>query len=228
MIYESALISIVIQFITALVDVYGIQLPVKDNYSILKEILQVELGVQLIELVFYIWLVLSIHSIRNVTLYRYADWFITTPIMLITLMAYLDLNEEKVESFWSFVKSHKTNILWVVGLNALMLLFGFLAELMPGYQIPFVLAGCVPFVAYFYKIYQEYLRKPNPDVHPVFTRSRIFWYFAIVWSLYGVAALFPYVLKNTMLNVLDLFSKNAFGIMLVYILSHHSIGLHLE
>lgn len=223
MLYESALISIVIQFITALIDIYGIQLPVKDNYSILKEILQVELGVQLIELVFYIWLVLSIHSIRNVTIYRYADWFITTPIMLITLMAYLDLNQEKVESFWSFLTGHRSQILWVVGLNAFMLLCGFLAELMPTYQIPLVLAGCIPFIAYFYKIYQNYLTKPNPDVHPIFTRNRIFWYFAVVWSLYGVAALFPYVLKNTILNVLDLFSKNAFGIMLVYILSHHSV-----
>jgi bacteriorhodopsin len=223
MIYESALVSIIVQFITALIDIYGLQLPVGDNYTILKEILQLELIVQIIELSFYIWLVFSLDKIKNVTLFRYADWSITTPIMLITLMAYLSMDKEKHVPFREFLTTHKSNILVVVFLNAAMLLFGFLSELYPAQQIPLVLIGCIPFAAYFYKIWKDYLQKPREDTHPIFTRQRIFWYFVIVWSLYGVAALFPYVLKNTALNILDLFSKNAFGIMLVYILSHHSM-----
>ncbi len=223
MILPTALASIVIQFLTGLIDVWGITLPVEDNFQILKDILKVELGVQTIELIFYIWLVYSIHSIKNITLYRYADWFITTPVMLITLMAYLDIDTEKTVSLTTFLRSHKSNILKVVGLNALMLLFGFLSELMPGYQLPFVVLGFIPFVAYFWLIYKEYLQKEKEDVHPIFTRQRIFWYFVIFWSLYGVAAFFPYVIKNTALNILDLFAKNGFGIMLVYILAHHSL-----
>lgn len=223
MIYESALFSIILQFLTALVDVYGLQLPVGDNYMILKEILQLELGVQVIELTFYIWLVFSLHNIRNITLFRYADWFITTPVMLVTLMAYLSIDEKKHVPFREFLSNHKSNVFLVVFLNALMLLFGFLSELYPLQQVPLVLLGCIPFAMYFYHIWKEYLQKPQKDVHPVFTRKRIFWYFAIVWSLYAVAALFPYVLKNTFLNILDLFSKNAFGIMLVYIIAHHRI-----
>lgn len=224
MIYESALVSILLQFATAAIDIYGLQLPVGDNYTILKEILQLELGVQVIELVFYIWLVFSLHSIRNITLFRYADWFITTPVMLITLMAYLSMDAEKHVPFRDFLANNKSSVLWVTVLNALMLLFGFLSEWFPLQQIPLVLAGCVPFAMYFYHIWKEYLQKPKRDVHPVFTRSRIFWYFVVVWSLYGVAAMFPYVLKNTFLNILDLFSKNAFGIMLVYIISHHRLA----
>jgi bacteriorhodopsin len=223
MILPTALASIVIQFLTGLIDVWGITLPVEDNFQILKDILKVELGVQTIELIFYIWLVYSIHSIKNITLYRYADWFITTPVMLITLMAYLDIDTEKTVSLTTFLRSHKSNILKVVGLNALMLLFGFLSELMPGYQLPFVVLGFIPFVAYFWLIYKEYLQKEKEDVHPIFTRQRIFWYFVVFWSLYGVAAFYPYVIKNTALNILDLFSKNGFGIMLVYILAHHSL-----
>jgi hypothetical protein len=138
-------------------------------------------------------------------------------------MAYLDIDTEKTVSLTDFLRSHKSNILKVVGLNALMLLFGFLSELMPGYQLPFVILGFIPFVAYFWLIYKEYLQKEKEDVHPIFTRQRIFWYFVIFWSLYGVAAFFPYVIKNTALNILDLFSKNGFGIMLVYILAHHSL-----
>jgi bacteriorhodopsin len=224
MIYESALISIVIQFITALVDTYGITIPIQDSYSIIKDILKIELGVQIIELIFYIWLVFSIHSIKNITLYRYADWFITTPVMLLTLMAYLQIDPERFQTIGDFWKDHHINIIIVMILNAIMLAFGFLSELYPGYQILLVLLGCIPFVGYFYHIYKEYLTLKRPDIHPIFTRSRLFWYFVVVWSLYGVSAFFPYVLKNTSFNILDLFSKNAFGIMLVYILSHHSVG----
>ncbi len=223
MILPTTIASIVIQFLTGLIDVWGITLPVESNLQILTDILKVELGVQTIELIFYIWLVYSIHSIKNITLYRYADWFITTPVMLITLMAYLEIDTEKNMSLLDFLRSHKSNILKVVGLNALMLLFGFLSELMPGYQLPLVVLGFIPFVAYFWLIYKEYLQKEKEDVHPVFTRQRIFWYFVFFWSLYGVAAFFPYVIKNTALNILDLFAKNGFGIMLVYILAHHSL-----
>lgn len=223
MILQTALASIIIQFLTGLVDIYGIKLNVNDNFNILKDILKVELGVQTIELLFYIWLVFSIHSIKNITLYRYADWFITTPVMLITLMAYLDIDVDKSISLWEFLQTHRTNIFLVVALNALMLLFGFFSELYPMHQLILVGLGCIPFIMYFYLIYKTYLQKDKPDVHPVFTRQNIFWYFAIIWSLYGIFALLPYVLKNTLCNILDLFSKNGFGIMLVYILWHHRI-----
>jgi bacteriorhodopsin len=223
MILPTALASIVIQFITAIIDIFGIALPVDNSFQILKDILKVELGVQTIELIFYIWLVFSIHSIKNITLYRYADWFITTPVMLITLMAYLSINPEKTVSLKDFLKTNKSNIWKVVGLNGLMLLFGFLSELFPVHQVALVGLGFIPFVMYFYLIYKEYLQKEKPDVHSFFTRKSIFWYFVVTWSLYGVFALFPYVLKNSALNILDLFSKNAFGMMLVVILWSHRI-----
>lgn len=223
MILPTAVASIVIQFLTGIVDLWGINLPVSDNFEILREILKVELVVQAIELIFYIWLVYSISTIKNITLYRYADWFITTPIMLITLMAYLDIDSEKTISLMDFLRSHKSNILKVVGLNALMLLFGFFSELIPGYQGLFVGLGFLPFVGYFWLIYKEYLQKEKTDVHPIFTRQRIFWYFLVFWTLYGVVSFLPYVAKNIAFNILDLFSKNGFGIMLVYILAHHSI-----
>ena len=51
----------------------------------------------------------------------------------------------------------------------------------------------------------------------------LFWYFVSVWSLYGVAALFPYNLKNIFYNILDLFAKNFFGLYLAYIIWHNKI-----
>ncbi len=223
MLYESTLVSIILQFITAIIDIYGLQLPVGDNYIILKELLNVELFVQVIELLFYIWLLFSIYSVKNITIFRYADWFITTPLMLITLMAYLSIDNDKHVPLSEFLTKNKSNITIVVLLNVLMLGFGLLSEFLPAHQNALVIAGFIPFVLYFYLIWKEYVSKKIPDTHPFFTRERIYWYFFIIWSLYGVAALMPYIIKNTTLNILDLFSKNAFGIMLVYIISHHRI-----
>lgn len=222
MLIESTLFSIIFQIITAGIDIYGLNLPIDDNFNILKELLQIELGVQVIELIFYVWLIYSIHSLKNITVYRYLDWFITTPVMLITLMAYLKIKPNKSIKLIDFLKENKKDITYVILLNAAMLLFGLLSEIIPSQRIFFVALGFIPFIMYYYKIYKDYLKTNNPDIHPIFTRKRLFWYFFVIWSLYGVAAFMPYVQKNVSLNILDLFSKNAFGIMLVYIISHHA------
>jgi bacteriorhodopsin len=47
---------------------------------------------------------------------------------------------------------------------------------------------------------------------------KIYTYFLVFWSLYGVVAVLPYTLKNTIYNVLDLFSKNFFGLFLSYLI----------
>lgn len=46
--------------------------------------------------------------------------------------------------------------------------------------------------------------------------KQIYWFFFVVWSLYGFAAILPFIYKNIMYNVLDLFSKNVFGLFLVF------------
>ena len=47
---------------------------------------------------------------------------------------------------------------------------------------------------------------------------RTFIYFAGVWGLYGLASLMSYTYKNMAYNILDLFSKNFFGIFLAVVL----------
>ena len=92
-------------------------------------------------------------------------------------------------------------------LNVLMLFFGYLGE-MGVLSIPVsVLFGFVPFVVYFYLIY-EYFAK--------FTElgTILFWVFSGIWSLYGFSALLPYYEKNISYNVLDIVSKNFFELFL--------------
>lgn len=107
-------------------------------------------------------------------------------------------------------ENNKETIIPIVILNAIMLLFGYLGEINKMNNYLAVFLGFLPFFAMFYIIYENYAK---------FTQNgeTLFWYFSVVWSLYGVAALMPFVWKNISYNILDIFAKNFFGIFLAYI-----------
>ena len=88
MILSTAYASLYIQAITGIVDLLGLTINVEKEFNIFKQLLALETSVQIIEFVFYIWLISQIKKRTNITKYRYFDWALTTPIMLITLMAY--------------------------------------------------------------------------------------------------------------------------------------------
>ncbi len=58
-------------------------------------------------------------------------------------------------------------------------------------------------------IYREYAIKSPENL-------QIFWIMAIIWSLYGVAAMFESKYKNFAYNILDIFSKNFYGLYIAY------------
>lgn len=99
----------------------------------------------------------------------------------------------------------------VLVLNWLMLLFGYLGEINVIPVIVGVILGFIPFLIYYYIIYTKYAVLSNDGY-------KIYFYFLFFWSLYGVVALFPYNIKNTFYNILDLFSKNFVGLFLAYII----------
>lgn len=222
---KSAYLSLIIQFITAIIDIWGLNLTVPENFNVFRQLLAIELVVQVIELIFYIWMVLQFvnksNKIKNITVYRYFDWFVTTPSMLLTLMVYLNFDASTSQSETSVLQFLKENYkvvftIWI--LNATMLFMGLVGEL--GWMDPrkSAMIGFIPFVLYFYIIYKYFVQDK-----PISKEKRnVFFYFLIVWSLYGVAALLPYEGKNIMYNILDLFAKNFFGLFLVYILYQES------
>lgn len=214
-------LSLFVQILTGIMDALALQLQVPPRILVLRQALILELIVQLIEGIFYIWLVFAIRrSNSNITSKRYYDWFLTTPTMLFTLMVYLtylkEKNTKKQTTLKQFLKKHQKVIGQVVLLNALMLVFGFLGEINILSKQISVILGFIPFIAYYTLIYQTFV-KDNPQ------GQTFFWYFFVVWSLYGVAALFPYHYKNTGYNILDLFAKNFFGVFLAYLLYSNRI-----
>jgi bacteriorhodopsin len=209
---KSAYASLIIQFITGLVDLWGLSIGVPSNIQIYQQLLVIELVVQAVEFIFYVWLVKNIEK-PNITKYRYFDWFITTPSMLLTLMIYLDNNRKEV-SILEYIKNNFRFIALIFILNWMMLGFGLLGELKIMNEKQSATLGFIPFVIYYYMIYQKFIDQPNTTQQ----QKSVYFYFLFVWTLYGVAALLPYEYKNSMYNILDLFAKNFFGLFLVYII----------
>jgi len=214
--YNTLIISVIIQIITGVIEIgtlYFSNIP--KEQSILNQLLAMEIGVQSIEAMFYFWLVTNINSIANVTPKRYLDWSLTTPTMLFSLIVYLIYLEYKNKgkthelSLINIFKSNFSSISYILVLNWSMLLFGYLGEtnIMP--TVAGVAIGFVPFLMYFYEIYKKYVGESG---------SKLFWYFFVFWSLYGVVAILPYYLKNAFYNILDLFSKNFFGLFISYLI----------
>lgn len=227
---KTVYISLIIQIITGIFDVYVMIVNQNKEMILLKSILLLELIVQVVEGTFYAWLAYLFSSIKNVTPKRYFDWAITTPLMLFSLCMYLDYlkeeeekkekkEKEKKDSFVNYTldpiidafSKNKETLIPIFLLNWLMLLFGYLGEIGIMNNLIAVVCGFIPFIIYYIIIYHNYAK------HTEFG-EKMFWYFAGVWSLYGVAAIMPYYWKNISYNILDIFSKNFFGLYLAYII----------
>jgi bacteriorhodopsin len=176
-----------------------------------------EILVQIIEGSFYIYWLYDFKNIVNITPKRYFDWVLTTPTMLINLIFYLIFLKHKknnTSNKLNFVKLFNKEfytIITILILNWLMLLFGYLTEIS---VIPLILGislGFIPFIIYYYIIYKKYAVLTDEGL-------KIYFYFLFFWSLYGISAILPYKMKNICYNILDLFSKNFFGLFLTYLI----------
>ena len=207
--YTSLLTSIIIQVITGIIEILSLWIKVPPQLLLLRQMMMLEVFVQFIEGSFYLYWFYNFKKITNITPSRYADWVITTPTMLINLIFYLIFIQSNTNLTFSKLWNQEwKTIMVILCLNWFMLLFGYLGEMA---VLPIKLSvslGFIPFLIYFYMIYTTYVKGTN----------KLFFYFFTFWSLYGMAALLPYKLKNNSYNILDLFAKNFFGIYLSYLL----------
>ena len=83
-------ISLFIQIVTLIISLIAQFTPVSQEKQLLKEIMMMENVVQLIEFIFYISVTLFVANMINTDIaqFRYYDWVITTPIMLLTTMMF--------------------------------------------------------------------------------------------------------------------------------------------
>jgi bacteriorhodopsin len=214
MIYISGVISLIVQLVVGIIDYLALNIKISEKDEILKDLLRLEVFVQMIEFAFYVWLIYYFSKVsRNITPVRYLDWAITTPLMLITLAAFLKHDGTTPTRLTEFLSNHVEPILKIVLLNASMLLFGLIGEL--GYlnRYTSTALGFIPFAMNFKYIKDTFLPSDEDKY-----KNAVFYWFVFFWGLYGVFAVMSYTVKNTGYNILDLFAKNFFGLFLAYIL----------
>jgi uncharacterized membrane protein len=150
----------------------------------------------------------------------------------------IEKTQKQIDMF-SILRENSAVIITIVILNALMLLFGYLGETNVIPLIWGIIIGFIPFIIYYYIIYDKFVKSDNETHTNTITDTntnlntdqsninttilKLFLYFLFFWSLYGIIGFLPYYIKNTIYNILDLFSKNFFGLLLSYLIISKSI-----
>lgn len=213
LILNTAYVSLCAQIICAIIGIYGIFLPLSSENMILREILILETLVQIIEFIYYVWLIQQYHNINyDLTFTRYFDWALSTPMMLLStvlFMVYQNKEPGEILTFFQVLYENIQPIFWFLFANWLMLLFGFFGERKFISKKNGFIGGTIMFLFSFYLIYSKFV-----GAHML--NHLLFWFMFFVWGLYGVAYCFSYVTKNVFYNILDIFSKNFYGLFLFY------------
>lgn len=203
LVIRSAQVSTAAQVFLGLYSLIGFIKVSDEKSDLLWVLLVLDLVVQFVELMFYI---VFIFVNQLDVFYRYFDWFLTTPIMLVSTMMFLEYLHDRRLTVGDFASRYSNEVIFVILMNSVMLAFGFCAELLwipPWIALPL---GWIPFLLVFILIY---------GVHGFKTSGGIvlLTFIFVVWSLYGVAAFFGKQIKTVMYNVLDIFSKNLYGVV---------------
>lgn len=198
-------------------DLYALTLTVPPLHRMLKTVLSLETLVQCIQFGFYLWLVSHFH-LPSLARHRYLDWLVTTPVMLLSVMIYLEYEQHKTRetldqdqasaTLTAFVRTHATTLLVVLGANFAMLLFGYLGEIDALSKTTVLVCGTGALLMAFGTMQRKFA------LHSSKLGKTVFAITAVVWLLYGVAFMLPTVPKNLAYNALDIVAKNFFGAFL--------------
>ena len=209
LVYLTIYISLFIQLITGILSFSGLFIKINKEDFALKEILGLELIVQVIEAIFYIWIIFALNNMNNMTPRLYIDWTITTPMMLLSTMVFMKFSQDKNTTLKSFINNNKLEVILVFLFNGLMLLFGYLGETNIINKYYSITIGFIFFFLNFRLIYENYAKYTKDGVN-------LFVFLIICWSLYGISAMLPIKIKNICYNLLDIISKNFYGLFIFY------------
>ncbi len=212
---KSVYASLFIQLVTGIVSLYGIFIKLEKEDLILRDILVMENIVQFVEAFFYIYIAFAIKNmyVSSITRRRYFDWVITTPTMIISTILFMNYkknldNNEKTIRFKESILKYKKDIIKIVIYNFFMLVFGYLAEINIINKYLGIFIGFIFFSLSFNTLYKF--------TNNIKINKQLFSFMFVIWGLYGVAALFNVYSKNLFYNILDIISKNFYGLFIFY------------
>ena len=140
-------------------------------------------------------------SLEKITTYRYMDWVITTPMLLLALLLFMSyLNKDEL---------HLRKFLFVVLLNFGMLMSGYFGETGQINKYLALFGGFAFYISLVLFIWFMYIHGKRIKIQKI-----VFFFFITVWSMYGVAFMFDEYTKNLTYNILDIIAKVFFGLFM--------------
>ena len=203
--------SLIAQGITTVIGASGLFINLAEKDKILNTLLKLETLVQIVEATFYILVTKYLKSLdlNSISKLRYADWVLTTPMMLLSTVVYMIYNTNKPASLMEILKDNKKPLIRITLCNLGMLLCGLLGEYGIIDKFTATILGFAFFGCVFNTIYKEYTKQNKKNLV-------LFWFTCIVWALYGVVYLFNSLNKNIAYNILDVIAKNFYGLFILY------------
>lgn len=201
----SMTLSVQAQMIMLVLGVYALVARGGGEHSrLLNDVLTLEVAVQLVELAFYVFVLRFMSNTTQLRILRlrYADWFVTTPLMLIGTLALFHYRRFD-GGMLSFVEANRWSVLRMLLANMVMLVAGLLYTFG---RLGFWPSQIVGFAALALAFRELWLGVAST------ADAVLFWCVFVTWTLYGVAVHYPLTQRNIWYNFLDVVSKNAVGI----------------
>lgn len=187
----------------------------RTNNTQVRHILNIETCISIIAGYFYSTFIVKIEGYskseneinwKDMTKTRYIDWAITTPLMLLVLCLVLGLETN--------IPTKLSTYSTIAVLNFIMLYTGYAGETGMLNRWTACIAGFVPFFIMFAIIYNVFInnnnnKNKNKDKG---INTWIYWFYVVVWTMYGVVFMWSEEYKNIAMNVLDCISKCFVGI----------------
>jgi len=180
----------------------------RTNSLLVRHVMNLETAISLIAGYFYSTFIEDIKKYQennkvidwaNISITRYLDWAMTTPLILLVLCLVLSHNIQKMITL--------KVISGIIILNYAMLYLGYLGEVKYINRFYSMFFGFIAFFGLFYLIFINY-------VAPKFVKTNyiLFTFYTIIWGFYGIVFMFNEEYKNIATNILDCISKCLVGI----------------
>jgi hypothetical protein len=214
-------ISIYTQLGVGLLNIFALFINVNKEDQILKDILVLETVVQVIEFLWYFFVIQKLKQ-DDMAKFRYYEWVFSTPLMLISMFGYL-LYEQQLESniegpplrLSILFEDYADSVTQIVVSNFAMLSIGYLYEIG---KISKEIAAVYGFLFLVNVFSILYIKAGKSKKGKVFLLIMF-----LLWSVYGIAFILPTAIKNSTFNITDLLSKNFFEVYITIILFNKRI-----
>ena len=182
--------------------------------------LVLEFAVNVLQLVWYITapqLVSQAKRSMPSPRFRYVDWFMTTPLMIISLVATSEyVLDTGAHSLTDVFERNGRDIFNALAGNFTMLFIGLAATYATNsLKTWLVWAGFLPLVQVWTTLCWTFAGgSSSPTVWAMYVST------IVLWTLYGVAAHFPDDNQTISYNILDTLAKNVFSIIISVLILH--------